>query len=249
MTVPPTADRAACPPRPFERLVERGGLAFDLLAGSTGAFSGALVIAFASIGHDPARAPSPELVGTATAGGRSALFVTDARRSWGQTADFAEGVQRAVALVRQRQEIRQILTLGSSMGGHMALRAASFLPVDVAMAFGPQSMLDPASPRWQPWAAHAAPISPPPPTAGWTLLFHGMQDDLDQALGFPPAPGVDHVLFADQSHSGLMPHLKARGALAGLVEAALAGDRRRLLRIAASAGGRLRHRMADQLPR
>lgn len=76
-----------------------------------------------------------------------------------------------------------------------------------------------------------------PAPGGRVFLFHGAQDDLAQAAGFAPAPRTDHLIFADRGHSDLVPHLKARGALAGLLEAALAGDRRRLLRIASSAGG------------
>jgi len=47
---------------------------------------------------------------------------------------------------------------------------------------------------------------------------------------------VDHLLFPGLGHSDLALHLKARGGLQGLVDALCAGDRRRLLRIAAQAG-------------
>ena len=67
--------------------------------------------------------------------------------------------------------------------------------------------------------------------------MHGLADDAAQAMAFPMRKGVDHLLFAGLAHSELAPHLKARGGLQGLVEAALAGDRRRLLRIASGAGG------------
>lgn len=86
-----------------------------------------------------------------------------------------------------------------------------------------------------------APLPPPGGAQAW--LFHGARDDLPQALRFPLQPGTEQILFPDLDHAGLVPHLKARGALAGLLEAALAGDRRRLLRIAASAGGKRRERL------
>ena len=71
-------------------------------------------------------------------------------------------------------------------------------------------------------------------------VFHGAKDDMAHAERFPAKPGLDHLIFPDLGHSDLVPHLKERGALAGLLEAALQEDRRRLLRIAASAGGRRR---------
>jgi hypothetical protein len=144
--------------------------------------------------------------------------------------------------------------MGLSMGGFAALVAASLLPVDVVLAFSPQwSVLPahmPAERRWAQWTAalSAAPQPPPWPVAPLTpllvdariYLFHGLVDDFDQARGFPLHPAVDQLIFPAQSHSSMVAHLKAHGCLAGLVAAAFAGDRRRLLRIAGSAGGHRR---------
>ena len=78
-------------------------------------------------------------------------------------------------------------------------------------------------------------------------LMHGLADDGAQALAFPEQANLDHLLFPGLGHSDLLPHLKARGCLPGLVSAALSGDRRRLIRIATGAGGQRRARL--QLPR
>ncbi|MEZ5799078.1 MAG: hypothetical protein R3D63_17365 [Paracoccaceae bacterium] len=221
--------------------------------------SDSLVIAFASIGHDPARPPSPEFIGSATAGGRAGLFISDASRSWGDAGDFAAMLDQALAAVRERQPVTRILTLGQSMGGFLALVAASLAPaslapVEAVLALSPQYAVAPwaGETRWPEWTARLEhfryPTAPLPPGARITLM-HGLADDSAQALRFALQPGTDHVLFPGLTHSGLAPHLRARGVLPGLIDAALAGDRRRLLRIAASAGGRLRQRLADQLPR
>lgn len=227
----------------FRRVAAQGPLSADALDGD----AATLVIAFASIGHDTTRPPSPEFVRSATGHGRPALFVMDESRSWGHAAGFADVLQQAVADMRRRQPVNRIVTLGQSMGAYCALRAATVLPVDAVLAFGPQSRLDdPDDPRWRDWTcriANPAPAAePPPPT--WTVLMHGMADDTAQALRFAPRRGCDHLLFADQSHSSLCPHLKARGVMSGLVDALATGDRRRLLRLATGAGGRRR-----QLPR
>ncbi|MFT3688662.1 hypothetical protein [Paenirhodobacter sp.] len=197
-----------------------------------------LVIAFSSVGHDPERVPSPEFVATATNGGRRALFVADESRSWANHPGFAPALQQALAHVGT---VRRIATTGLSMGGFCALAAAEVLPVDVALAFSPQWSLRNET-RWTRWTDALPPIRYPtaPIAARWTVLFHGALDDLPQALPFPQCPGLDHLIFPDLAHSSLVPHLKSRGVLAGLMDSALAGDRRRLLRIAASAGGRRR---------
>ena len=193
----------------------------------------ALVIAFASIGHDPTRPPSPEFVASASAGGRRALFLTDASRSWGQDPGFAPAL--AAGLAAAGPATRRI-AIGSSMGAVCALRAAHLAPLDAVLALGPQSRLD--DPRWHRWTARLADPGLPSFAPGtWHILFHGLTDDGDQAMGFPETPGTDHILYPDQTHSALAAHLKSKGALRGLIDAACAGDRRRLLRIVASTGG------------
>lgn len=229
--------------RRFDRIARHGPLTVDALAGN----GDTLVICFSSIGHDPTRAPSPELVGSATAQGRPALFVMDDSRSWGHAQGFAEVLLQAVEAIQTRQPIRRIVTVGQSMGGFCALQAAAILPVDAVLAFGPQSDLtDRDETRWRDWISrleirHPA---PPMPESTWIVLMHGMQDDAGQALRFPQRKGIDHLLFDGLTHSGLCPHLKSQGMMAGLVDALATGDRRRLIRLATGAGG-----VRRQLPR
>lgn len=207
-----------------------------------------LAIAFASVGHDASRPPSPEFVATATGRGtdrpRRALFVRDESRSWASDPAFAPALRAAVAQTAADAPITRIATLGLSMGAFAALAAMQVLPVTAALAFGPQAAPHfPGERRWSDWTARL-PEALPWPTAplpgqgqGWACIFHGLQDDAAQAMAFPVQPGTDHFLFPDQSHSGLVPHLKARGVLSGLLQAALEGDRRRLIRIVTGSGG------------
>lgn len=204
-----------------------------------------LVIAFSSVGHDPARPPSPEFVRTLA--GRRALFVRDHSRSWANDRGFEAALLGAFDAACKAGPVARVMTLGLSMGAFSALVAAQVLPVDVVLAFGPQYSIAPGSgetrwakwtnrltaPRWPPLRWPEAPL----PARGWVCLFHGGLDDLPQALAFPARAGVDQVIFDAVGHSGLMPHLKAKGVLAGLIEAGMQGDRRRLLRITGAAGG------------
>ena len=200
-----------------------------------------LVVSFASIGHDATRRPAPEFVGTATDQGRPALFVSDAARSWGLGIGFVGGVGEAIRKVCDRLPIDRIVAMGQSMGGTAALFAAAALPIDLVIAFGPQSYLGPDESRWQPWSdGLTLPPVPPLLPGQCRILMHGLADDHAQAMGFAPGPGTDHILFSGLTHSNLCPHLKQRGVLRGMLDSAIAGDRRRLLRIAASAGGQLR---------
>lgn len=211
--------------------------------------AGPLVIAFSSIGHDPARMPEPEFLRSATHGGRAALFVRDQSRSWANAPGFAPMLRQALAEAQARAPVTRIVTLGLSMGGFCALAAASILPVDAVLAIGPQFSVVPElidDSRWRDWTARIDRFhlpTCPVPDGPWLCLFHGLADDAAQAMAFPQRKGLDHFLFDGLTHGALGPHLKQAGHQ-GLVDALVAGDRRRLVRIATAAGGQRR-----QLPR
>ena len=203
-------------------------------------YTGLLVIAFSSVGHDPDRMPAPEFRRIASGSDRAALFFRDQSRSWANHPGWAEALRQAVAALPL--PVRRIVTLGGSMGAVSALRAAEVLPVDSVLALGPQRDLA-EEPRWAEWTAGRAIPPCPLPSGPWITLCHGMRDDAAQAMAFPAQKGVDHLLFQGLDHSGLAPALKARG-LQGMVDALCRNDRRRLLGIAQAAGGQRR-----QLPR
>lgn len=226
----------------FETLSRIGPWQIDALPGT----ATDLVIAFASIGHDATRPPSPEFVRSATAGNRPALFVMDTARSFASAPGLPEALIQALEALRARQSITRTLAIGSSLGAFTALTAAETLRFDAILAISPQHQ--PAAPweiRWRDWTATLpVDLTAPLPEGPSITLMHGMQDDAPHALAFPMRPNVDHILFADQSHSTLAPHLKARGLIEGMIAAALSRDRRRLLRMLSGAGGERR-----QLPR
>jgi len=223
---------------PFETFATRPPYHIQAISGE----SDDLVIAFASIGHDPTRAPSPEFVRAATARDRSALFVMDEARSWATAAGFDAVLRDALQTLQSRRKFSRILAIGVSMGAFAALRAAQTLPTSAVLAISPQ--YHPAASwetRWREWTAPLPEtLTAPLPQGPYLCLMHGMQDDARQAALFPPQKGCDHILFADQTHATLAPHLKARGLLEGLITAALEKDRRRLLRILHGAGGQRR---------
>lgn len=147
--------------RPGPQEPEAGADAGGVAGGEPGAD---LVIAFASVGHDPARGPSPEFVATALGRGRPAgaaprraLFVMDDSRSWGNAPEFAPALRAALADEAARAPLGRVAAIGQSMGGYAALVAAQILPLDAVLAFGPQSGVGPGAlpgeRRWADWTA------------------------------------------------------------------------------------------------
>lgn len=211
-----------------------------------------LVLAFSSVGHDPDQMPSPEFITSGSQGGqRRVLSIADRGRSWGQDPEFAPLLCREVAALNPRG---RLLAVGSSMGACLALQAAAILPLTAVLAFGPQWALGPDHPeetRWPLWQSRLRAGAGvrgiwPPPAGVFVTLLHGLQDDLAQARAFPVRAGVDHLLFPGVSHSDLAQGLRSRGLLGGMIEAAMEGDRRRLMRLASSAGGISRRKLWPQ---
>lgn len=218
-----------------------------------------LALSFASVGHDPQRHPSPEFVATATGRGlkaapRSALFIQDNSRSWAADPCFPAVLDRALSMVAPVAPFSRRVAIGMSMGGFSALVASRLQTLDAVLAFVPQWSIDPKimpeETRWQQWRGHVAgsawptcPLPVPAPVPGGAqggraYLFHAGLDDMAHMRSFPQQSNCDHILYPDCGHSDLVPMLKGKGVLAGLLEAAFADDRRRLLRIATGAGGK-----------
>lgn len=204
------------------RLAKVGPWAIDHRPGTTGD----LVIACASVGHDPTRPPSPEWVGTTRP--HPALFLTDASRSWTTAPGLAEALHLAMANLAPRR----ILALGTSMGAFTALALSHLRPLTALIAIGPQNQ--PTAPwetRWTDWTARLPRgLTAPPPAAPAYVLHAGD----DEAQRLPPS-GAEALTFPSQTHSTLALHLKA--LMPGLIAAALDGDRRRALRLLIAAGG------------
>ena len=206
----------------MELIATEGPYALHFLPGE----SQSLILACASIGHDPTRAPVPEWARSTRP--HPTLFLTDAARSWGTAPGLAEILAQAPAFPRT-------LALGASMGAFLALQATHHLPIDAVIAMGPQHR--PAAAWETRWRAHTASLpetlTAPPSRARQTYVLHAADDHL-QAQGFTQSQGCDCILFPDQAHSTLAAQLKP--ALPGLIQAALT-DRRRFLRLVSQAGG------------
>lgn len=133
---------------------------WDMSSGAAAAptAGGTLVIAFA--GADAALGgginggvPSHEFVRACRkAGVRRAIFVRDVLRAWYLRGVGGEhgGSRFEDVMAMLREEIatarpNRLVTIGSSMGGYAAVRAALALNADAALAFAPQVAIDPGT--------------------------------------------------------------------------------------------------------
>lgn len=75
-------------------------------------------------------------------GQNNVLFVTDRRATWFAAPGLWRRIVRAVKLLRQSESIREIVSLGTSMGGYGALLLPRDVRVTRAIAFAPQITMD-----------------------------------------------------------------------------------------------------------
>ena len=214
-----------------------------------------LVISFSSIGRKRDEMPPDEFRGTILSDPtRHGLFVSDIRRSWLNDPHLCDVLAAAVEGIRQNSSVTRVSTIGLSMGGFSALAASALFPVHAALAISPQfSMVPgkiPGETRWRYWRKQikafrfeTAEVAPPP---AWALTLHGLLDDHCHMAAFTPRRGLDQFGFPDQTHSGLGGYLRNRDALASLLTAAIAHDRRQFARLIKAAGGGWRRTVLAQ---
>jgi hypothetical protein len=131
---------------PFERagLDSDPGLVHDLEPDSP-----ALLIAFGALPAKMGDVPLFEFSRSASSLGVKAAFVRDPHRSWYLRGieSIPSGVDNACARLAQLiadAGVERTVTVGSSAGGYAALLFGHLLEVDEALAFAPQTFLDPA---------------------------------------------------------------------------------------------------------
>ena len=143
-------------------------------------------------------------------------------------------------MVRRREGIREVVTLGDSMGGFMALVLPQLTAVDCVIAFSPQYSLHPdhvpEETRWGFWRdrfpgyRHET-VEPIDPEAQRIFVFHG--DSPDEAIHwrrFPKAEGLHHFIVRGAKHD-LAADFKEKRLLGKLFRNAVAGRARRVRRV------------------
>lgn len=191
-----------------------------------------LVLSLAGVGTEPGKEPPPEFFRMASADGENhVLFVSDQSRSWLNAPGMAETIVARVESIRNALGITEIVALGNSMGGTMALHLARLIPMTRTLALVPQYSADPAlvpdEHRWLPFRRRIAAfpfraVDSIAPQGTHIVLHGGTTGELRHALAFPQADNLRHYILPHHNHN-LARRLHDRGRLAPLVSAFLEG--------------------------
>ena len=115
-----------------------------------------LVVSLGGVGTKPNEMPPFEFVGTASQGGENhVILVTERARTWMNSPDLPEAIVKEIETVVAREAIDEVVALGNSMGGFMALVLPTLTRVDTVVALSPQFSMHPKvvpeETRWQKW--------------------------------------------------------------------------------------------------
>lgn len=201
-----------------------------------------LVVVFSSVGYGPETPPIIEFVRSATADGQdNAMFVADPARSWLNAPNLIEEIVEAVDAARMEVGAEEIVTMGFSMGGFMALAISGFTPVSATLAFSPQISIDPEiapeERRWKPYRKRIpairirSAVDHMSPDTQHTIIMGDALREAPQTRLLPVSANVDAFILPDTRHdtparikeAGILPDVlshafaRRRGELAALL--------------------------------
>ncbi|WP_371155938.1 hypothetical protein [Jannaschia sp. 2305UL9-9] len=102
-----------------------------------------MVVVFTGMRSQVGGQPLDEFARSASLNGQNnVLFVTDRRATWYTASGLWRRIVRAVTGLRQSEGIREIVSLGTSMGGYGALLLPRDVRVARAIALAPQITMD-----------------------------------------------------------------------------------------------------------
>lgn len=200
-----------------------------------------LVIALGGVGTVPEEMPPFEFVGTASQGGENhVILVTERARTWMNSPDLPEALVKEIEEVVARESIDNVVALGNSMGGFMALVLPTLTKIDHVVALSPQVSMDPAivpeETRWRKWRRRFPTYrfrQVPQPVEGTRyLVLHGdTPEERIHWARFPQAPKTfNHLILRGEAHD-LVKALKKLEIMRPLLERAMDMKTRQVRRL------------------
>lgn len=200
-----------------------------------------LVLCFSGVGPTDGELPGYDFAFSATEEGENhVLYIADPNRTWLNGAGVIDAITAEVRRYCSDHDIREICTLGHSMGGFSALVMPWFLkdlpPVRAAVALAPQFSVHPeiagSDVRWMEFRSKIAAF-PIRDAATYLMdgplyfVFHGIwRDSLHREL-FPTRDNLVHTVFP-RTHHNVPQRLKQRKLLDPVLSACFAGRKRRV---------------------
>jgi pimeloyl-ACP methyl ester carboxylesterase len=206
-----------------------------------------LVVVLSGVGQDPNEYPPFEFFGSATENQKNhALFISDRSRSWLNGDGVSTQIVDTINDVAKSIGTPEIILLGNSMGGTMALMLKDMVPAKIVLAFVPQFSVSrkvvPGEKRWRKYRKNIEVYRFPKVRLKknpdqTVFIVHGDTDpEMMHARKFPKVRGVRHFIIPGEGHN-LSKKLKRKGQLAEVISAALNDKPYKFRRLMKRSGG------------
>ena len=206
-----------------------------------------LVISLSGVGRERHEEPPIEFYRMARWGDENhVLFITDESRSWLNAPGMAEAIVKVIEETAARIDATDVIALGNSMGGTMALLLSKLTRLDRVIAFVPQWSVDPQIvPEETRWPYFRKRIEHfrfsevgllPTDRTQFTILHGSTEDELIHERRFSDQEEVAHYILPGADHK-LAAALNAEQKLAQIVADAMLGRPWKVRRAVRAAGG------------
>lgn len=192
-----------------------------------------LVISISGVGNKRRFFPPWEFVGTASDSGRNhVLLVSERARTWMNSPSLAETIAKQIESLVASEEIDEVVAMGNSMGGFMALVLPQYTNIDRIVAISPQFSMHPnivpEESRWSFWRARIRNFRHD--TVGEIdsdlrdyFILHGSTKNENLHWGrFPYRQDFHHYIIQGEGHS-LVVAMKKSGIMSEVLKLAVDG--------------------------
>jgi pimeloyl-ACP methyl ester carboxylesterase len=206
-----------------------------------------LIVSLSGVGTQRHKEPPAEFFNLAGRNGENhVLFVSDESRSWLNAPGMAEQIVETITATVARIGASEVIAVGNSMGGTMAIHLAGMYPFKTVIAVAPQYSVDPAvvpdEPRWMYFRKRIADFrfrsidAFPAPDTHFCILHGGTDDELRHARRFPTAEHVHHYVVPQYGHE-IARALNDLHILGQIMTETILGHYRKVHRTVRAAGG------------
>ncbi len=192
-----------------------------------------LVISMSGVGNRRRFFPPWEFIGTASDEGRNhVLLVSERARTWMNSPTLPEAIAAQVENLITAGDVDEVVALGNSMGGFMALVLPQYTQVDRVVAISPQFSMHPdivpEDNRWSHWRKQMQvfrhnDIGEVDPDRREYFILHGSTKNENFHWGrFPCDHKLHHYIVQGKGHSVVVA-MKGAGIMKRVLKFAING--------------------------
>lgn len=191
-----------------------------LISVTTGLKEEMTIISFSGFGNKKNISPSEEFNNPRYTRGNQ-LFIVDKQRSWGNNFDFESISAHLTPFLS-----KNVMTIGNSMGGFLAILATQYIHIDVCITFNPQYSVHPniipagsKYPEWvnkiKTWRYLSLKNSFNPRTL-YYVFTSDSEMEKKHYLNFPRDKNIRLYIFKKMGHK-VVDRLKQKGLLLSII--------------------------------